>query len=180
MAGTLTRFWLFACRILGEETDGLGSCWQSARRLIPIGHKRDAVEIGRLEMRRFLRVGHRKLSASARPGCPIVADEFRQLADERTADSITRMALIERSIPAMLVVGLLIGVLAMVKPVTTAILFDAALATAAWPFRQNLVRAGSIAATFLLLSPPVLVVLLMPVVCAEPRGSTYPGIGRAH
>ena len=48
--------------------------------------------------------------------------------------------MIERSILVLLVVGLLIGVLAVVKPFTTAILFDAALAAAAWPMRQALVR----------------------------------------
>ena len=41
--------------------------------------------------------------------------------------------MIERSILALLLVGLLIGVIAVVKPFTTAILFGAALATAVWP-----------------------------------------------
>ena len=44
--------------------------------------------------------------------------------------------MIERSILALLLVGLLIGVVAVVKPFTTAILFGAALATAVWPRRQ--------------------------------------------
>jgi hypothetical protein len=48
--------------------------------------------------------------------------------DERTSDVTARVALIERSILVLLVVG----VLAIVKPFTTAILFGAALATAAW------------------------------------------------
>jgi len=52
------------------------------------------------------------------------------------------VALIERSILALLVVGLFIGVLTIVKPFTTAILFGAALATAAWPMRQGLVGHG--------------------------------------
>jgi predicted PurR-regulated permease PerM len=74
------------------------------------------------------------------------------------------VALIERSILVLLVIGLFIGVLAIVKPFTTAILFGAALATAAWPIRQALVRRGlgrGAAATLLLLVSVVIVVLPM-------------------
>ena len=64
--------------------------------------------------------------------------------------------MIERNILALLLVGLLIGVVAVVKPFTTAILFGAALATAVWPRRQALVRRGlgrgSAAALLLMLS----------------------------
>ena len=60
-----------------------------------------------------------------------MADELRQPADERMPDITARVALIERSILALLVVGLFIGVLTIVKPFTTAILFGAALAAAA-------------------------------------------------
>jgi predicted PurR-regulated permease PerM len=70
--------------------------------------------------------------------------------------------MIERGILALLLVGLLIGVIAVVKPFTTAILFGAALATAAWPMRQALVRRGlgrGAAAALLLLLSLVLVVL---------------------
>jgi predicted PurR-regulated permease PerM len=42
----------------------------------------------------------------------------------------------------LLVVGLLIGVPAIVKPLTTAILFDGSLAIAAWPLRQALIHRG--------------------------------------
>jgi len=75
--------------------------------------------------------------------------------------------LIERSILVLLFVGIFIGVLAIVKPFTTAILFGAALATAAWPLRQALVRRGvgrGSAATVLLLLSLVTVVLPMLVV----------------
>ena len=72
--------------------------------------------------------------------------------------------MIERSILALLLVGLLIGVVAVVKPFTTAILFGAALATAVWPRRQALVRRGlgrgSAAALLLMLS---LVVVVLPL-----------------
>jgi predicted PurR-regulated permease PerM len=96
-----------------------------------------------------------------------VADEFRQPADGQARDATARMALIERSILVLLFVGLFIGVLAIVKPFTTAILFGAALATAAWPIRQTLVHRGlgrGSTATLLLLLSLVLVVLPMLVV----------------
>ena len=93
-----------------------------------------------------------------------VAPELRQSTDERTRDDAARVALIERSILVLLVVGLLIGVLAVVRPFTTAILFGASLATAAWPIRQALVRRGlghGLAAALLLLLSLVIVVLPM-------------------
>ena len=97
-------------------------------------------------------------------------DEFRQQAYEGTPDDSGRVALIERSILVLLVVGLLIGVLAIVKPFTTAILFGAAVATAAWPIRQALVRRGlghgSTAALLLVLS---LVVVVLPMLVIAPH-----------
>jgi predicted PurR-regulated permease PerM len=91
-------------------------------------------------------------------------DEFRQSAEERGRDAAARVALIERGILVLLLVGLLIGVIAVVKPFTTAILFGGSLATAAWPLRQALVRRGlghGTAATLLLLLSLVIVVLPM-------------------
>ena len=61
---------------------------------------------------------------------------------EATRDGGARVALVARSILVLLFVGLFIGVLAIVRPFTTAILFGAALATAAWPLRQALARRG--------------------------------------
>ena len=99
-----------------------------------------------------------------------MADELRQPADEPTPDVTARVALIERSILALLVVGLFIGVLTIVKPFTTAILFGAALATAAWRIRQALVRRGlghgSTAALLLVLS---LVVVVLPMLVIAPH-----------
>ena len=70
----------------------------------------------------------------------------------------------------MIVVGLLIGVLVIVRPFTTAILFGATLATAAWPARQALVRnglrRGSAAALLLLLS---LVLVVLPMLVVAPH-----------
>jgi predicted PurR-regulated permease PerM len=78
--------------------------------------------------------------------------------------------MIERSILVLLLVGLLIGVIAVVKPFTTAILFGAALATAVWPVRQALVRRGlgrgSAAALLLLLS---LVIVVLPLLALAPH-----------
>jgi predicted PurR-regulated permease PerM len=97
-------------------------------------------------------------------------DERRQPTEERIQDSAARVAIIERSILVLLVVGLLIGVLAVVKPFTTAILFGAALATAAWPMRQALVRRrlghGPAAALLLLLS---IVIVLLPMLLFAPH-----------
>jgi predicted PurR-regulated permease PerM len=99
-----------------------------------------------------------------------MADELRQSPLEYMPDVNARVALIERSILVLLVVGLLIGVLAIVKPFTTAILFGAALAAAAWPMRQGLVRRGlgrgAAAALLLLLS---LVILVLPMLLFAPH-----------
>ncbi len=93
-----------------------------------------------------------------------MANELRQPTDERGPDDAARVVLIERSIVVLFVVGLFIGVLAIVRPFTTAILFGAALATAAWPMRQAMIRRGlgrGPAATLLLLLSLVIVVLPM-------------------
>jgi predicted PurR-regulated permease PerM len=93
-----------------------------------------------------------------------INEQIRHPGDERIRDATGRVALIERSILVLLFVGLLIGVLAVVKPFTTAILFGAALAIAAWPARQALVRRGlrrGTAATLLLLLGIVVVALPM-------------------
>jgi predicted PurR-regulated permease PerM len=99
-----------------------------------------------------------------------MADELRQRADERMPDVTGRVALIERSILVLLFVGLFVGVLAIVKPFTTAILFGAALATASWPIRQALVRRRlgrrTAAALLLLLA---LVVVVIPMLIVAPH-----------
>jgi predicted PurR-regulated permease PerM len=97
-------------------------------------------------------------------------DERVHATDERPPAISGRVALIERSILVLLFVGLLVGVLAIVKPFTIAILFGATLATAAWPLRQVLVRwglrRGAAAAVLLLLS---LVVVVLPMLVAAPH-----------
>jgi predicted PurR-regulated permease PerM len=79
------------------------------------------------------------------------------------------VGMIERSIVLLLVLGLLIGVAAVLRPFTTAILFGATLAIAAWPLRQALVGwglgSGVAAALLLLLS---LLVVALPVLIMAP------------
>jgi predicted PurR-regulated permease PerM len=99
-----------------------------------------------------------------------MTDELRLPTDERSRDHGSTVAMIERSVLVLLVVGLLIGVLAVVKPFTTAILFGASLAIAAWPMRQALVRRGlgrgPAAALLLLLS---LVIVVLPMLVLAPH-----------
>jgi predicted PurR-regulated permease PerM len=91
-------------------------------------------------------------------------------ADDLAPDFPTRVALIERSILVLLVIALAIGVLAIVKPFTTAILFGGAIAVAAWPLRQVLVRRGlrrtTVAAFLFLLS---IVLILLPILVVAPH-----------
>jgi predicted PurR-regulated permease PerM len=110
-----------------------------------------------------------------------MADDCKQPTYGGTPEVAARVALIERSILVLIVVGLSIGVLMIVKPFTTAILFGATLATAVWPVRQALVchglRRGSAAALLLLLSL-VLVVLPMLVVAPHLADQLSRGIQR--
>lgn len=110
-----------------------------------------------------------------------MADEPYHVIDERKLDPAGRVAVIERGVLVLLVVGLLIGVLAIVKPFTTAILFGATLATAAWPLRQALVRRGlgrGAAAALLLLLALVLIVLPMLVAAPHLVGQLGEGVQR--
>ena len=107
---------------------------------------------------------------SANPALATAANELHQPLKQPQSDVMARVALIERSILVLLFVGLFIGVLAIVKPFTTAILFGAALATSVWPLRQVLVRCGlgrgAAAALLLLLS---LVVIVLPMLALAPH-----------
>src|SRR5437762_4635155 len=78
-------------------------------------------------------------STMARNAPPIID---RAVATGAEQDDAARIALIERSLLVLLVIGLIVGVIAIVKPFITAILFGASLATAAWPLREALVRRG--------------------------------------
>src|SRR5438309_10496603 len=99
-----------------------------------------------------------------------MADERHRSTGQGTRDDAAGVALIERSILVMLVLDRFIAVLAVVSPFTIAILFGAALATAAWPIRQALVRQGlgrgPTAALLLLLS---LVLVVLPMLAFAPH-----------
>ncbi len=97
-------------------------------------------------------------------------DETGPTGETQGTDSAARVALLERCILVLLVVGLFIGVLAIVRPFTTAILFGAAVATAAWPARQALHRRGiprrTAAAILLSLA---LILIVVPTLIVAPR-----------
>ena len=77
--------------------------------------------------------------------------------------------LIERSITLLMVVVLLVGVLAILKPFAAAILFGATLAIAAWPLRQWMIGRGvgpRLTAVLLLLLS--LLVIVLPALIMAP------------
>ncbi len=94
--------------------------------------------------------------------------------DQSTADLVpdfpTRVMLIERTILLLLVVGLLVSTVAILRPFTTPILFGSAIAIAAWPLRQFLVRHGmgrGLAAPLLFLLSVVIVLVPTLVIAAH-------------
>jgi predicted PurR-regulated permease PerM len=110
---------------------------------------------------------HLKVHTAASAG---IADNAGPLANGPTPADPGRIALIERSILVLLIVGLLLGVLEILRPFATAILFGAALATAAWPLRQVLVRRGftrAMAGTLLLVSS--LTIIALPILAVAPH-----------
>jgi predicted PurR-regulated permease PerM len=77
--------------------------------------------------------------------------------------------LLERAFLLLLFAGLLLGILAVLRPFATGILFGAILAIAAWPLRELLLRRGlkrGLAATLLLLL--ALAVVALPLVAVAP------------
>src|SRR3954449_11845184 len=96
--------------------------------------------------------------------------ELPPLGDEvhATAATGTRQ-LLERVVMLLLFAGLLLGVLAVLQPFATAILFGTILAIAAWPLRDFLLRRGltrGLTATLLLLL--ALTVVGLPLLAAAP------------
>jgi len=77
--------------------------------------------------------------------------------------------LLERAVLLLLFAGLVIGVLAVLRPFATAILFGTILAIAAWPLREFLLRRGlkrGLDATLLLLL--ALAVVVLPLIAVAP------------
>src|SRR5436305_8135640 len=102
-----------------------------------------------------------------------MANEIPSLQSRvRTPAVIGNTQLIERAVMLLLFAGLLLGVLAVLWPFGTAILFGTILAIAAWPLRDLLLRCGlkrGLAATLLL--------LLALAVVAVPLMAVAPGLG---
>src|SRR3954451_3508735 len=87
----------------------------------------------------------------------------------RAAVAIGTRQLLERTVLLLLFAGLIIGVLAVLRPFATAILFGAILAIAAWPLRDLLLRRGlkrGLVATLLLLL--ALGVVVLPLLAVAP------------
>src|SRR5262252_1501841 len=85
------------------------------------------------------------------------------------ATSTGTTQLLERAFLLLLFAGLLLGILAVLRPFTTGILFGAILAIAAWPLRDFLLRRGLkrglVAALLLVLA---LAVVVLPLVAMAP------------
>src|SRR5215467_16166296 len=93
-----------------------------------------------------------------------MANELPSPEGKAPAAAIGNTQLLERAVLLLLFGGLLLGILAVLLPFTTAILFGAILAIAGWPLRDFLLRAGlrrGLAATLLLLLALALVALPM-------------------
>jgi predicted PurR-regulated permease PerM len=99
-----------------------------------------------------------------------MASESPSLLDEgRTAAPTGITQLLERAILLLLFAGLVIGILAVLQPFATGILFGAILAIAAWPLRDLLLRHGvkrGLTATLLLLL--ALGVVAVPLIAIAP------------
>src|SRR4051812_37626361 len=99
-----------------------------------------------------------------------IINEASLLEDEaRAAGAIGVRQLLEHAVLLLLFAGLIIGVLAVLRPFATAILFGTILAIAAWPLRDFLLRRGlkrGLAATLLLLL--VLAVVVLPLLAVAP------------
>ena len=92
---------------------------------------------------------------------------LRERAGAATSTGTTQ--LLERAFLLLLFAGLLLGILAVLRPFATGILFGAILAIAAWPLRDFLLRRGlkrGLAATLLLLL--ALAVVVLPLMAMAP------------
>src|SRR5947209_6926373 len=88
---------------------------------------------------------------------------------DRAETNSSTTQLLERAVILLLFGGLVIGVLAVLRPFATAILFGAILAVAAWPMRDFLLRRGlnrRLTALLLLLS--ALAIIALPMIAMGP------------
>src|SRR5260221_7149031 len=98
-----------------------------------------------------------------------IANELPSPESAGAAAPIGTRQLLERAFLLLLFAGLLLGILAVLRPFATGILFGAILAIAAWPLRELLLRRGltrGLAATLLLLL--ALAVVALPLVAVAP------------
>ncbi|WP_160939460.1 AI-2E family transporter [Teichococcus coralli] len=80
------------------------------------------------------------------------------------------VTVVERTIVVMLFGGLVLGVVLVLRPLATALLFGAILAIATWPLRRMLVRAGiGHTATAVLMLLTSLLLVGLPLLAAAPR-----------
>jgi len=96
--------------------------------------------------------------------------ELSSSTDEaRASRTAGTTQLLERTVLLLLFAGLLLGIVAVLRPFTTAILFGTIIAIAAWPLRELLLRHGlkrAMAATLLLFL--VLAVVALPLIAMAP------------
>src|SRR5262252_10432651 len=98
-----------------------------------------------------------------------MANELPSPEGKAPAAAIGNTQLLERAVLFLLFAGLLLGVLAVLRPFATAILFGAILAIAAWPLRDFLLRCGlrrGLTATLLLLL--ALALFALPMMAVAP------------
>src|SRR5918997_4170976 len=99
-----------------------------------------------------------------------MANQLPSLEHEaRAAAALGTRQLLERAVMLLLFAGLLLGVLAVLRPFATAILFGTILAIAAWPLRDLLLRRGlkrgTVAALLLLLA---FAIVALPILAVAP------------
>src|SRR5918997_3711938 len=99
-----------------------------------------------------------------------MANQLPSLEHEaRAAAALGTRQLLERAVMLLLFAGLLLGVLAVLRPFATAILFGTILAIAAWPLRDLLLRRGlkrgTAAALLLLLA---FAIVALPILAVAP------------
>ena len=90
--------------------------------------------------------------------------------NDRAAPIFGTTQLLERAVVLLLFLGLLVGVLAVLRPFATAILFGMILAIAAWPLREFLLRhhlSRGLAAILLLFI--ALAVVALPIIAVGPE-----------
>ena len=109
------------------------------------------------------------LTPGARPHGRATGNEAPAEAPAEAAANTTR-ALVEHAFVLMLFGGLVLGVLMVLQPLATAILFGAVLAIATWPVRSQLLRLGlGHGAVAVLMSVVAVVLIGLPILAAAPR-----------